>query len=84
MTKSVLAQISFSLAPVTVAPFESFRSALSGNANPFFYVILGFRHGFLGASDSSLLVGAIGMLAINILLYAACYALIRSGWKIKA
>jgi ABC-type polysaccharide/polyol phosphate export permease len=30
------------------------------HANPFFYVISGFRYGFLGVSDSPLLVGAIG------------------------
>ena len=53
------------------------------HANPFFYIISGFRHGFLGASDSPLLVGALGLLAVNIALFAACYSLIRSGWKIK-
>jgi len=53
------------------------------HANPFFYVISGFRFGFLGASDSPLLVGAVGLLALNIGLWAACYALLRSGWKIK-
>ena len=30
------------------------------HANPFFYVISGFRAGFLGVSDSPLLVGGIG------------------------
>ena len=59
----------------------AFRAA--SHANPFFYIISGFRHGFLGASDSPLLVGAIGLLLINIALFATCYALIRSGWKIK-
>ncbi len=53
------------------------------HANPFFYVISGFRAGFLGISDSPLLVGAIGLLVLNLLLWAACYALLRSGWKIK-
>ena len=53
------------------------------HANPFFYIISGFRHGFLGASDSPLLVGAIGLLAVNVVLFAICYSLIRSGWKIK-
>ena len=59
----------------------AFRTA--SHLNPFFYVISGFRHGFLGASDSPLLVGAILLLAINVGLYATCYALLRSGWKIK-
>src|SRR6476469_6151645 len=52
-------------------------------ANPFFYVISGFRAGFLKVSDSPLWVGAIGLLAINVALWAACYALLKSGWKIK-
>lgn len=59
----------------------AFRAA--SHLNPFFYVISGFRHGFLGASDSPLMVGAVLLLFINVALYAACYALLKSGWKIK-
>jgi ABC-2 type transport system permease protein len=51
--------------------------------NPFFYVISGFRAGFLGSSDSPLLVGALGLLMLNVILWGACYLLLRSGWKIK-
>jgi ABC-2 type transport system permease protein len=51
--------------------------------NPIFYVISGFRAGFLGASDSPLLVGGIALLVLNIALWAICYAVLRSGWKIK-
>jgi ABC-2 type transport system permease protein len=57
--------------------------AAVSHANPFFYVISGFRYGFLGVTDSPLPVGAAGLLAINVLLWALCYALLRSGWKIK-
>ena len=53
------------------------------HANPVFYVISGFRAGFLGASDSPLWVGSAGLLLLNILLWAACYSLLKSGWKIK-
>ena len=53
-------------------------------ANPFFYVISGFRHGFLGVTDSPLLVGAVGLLVLNAVLCLLCLALLRSGWKIKA
>ncbi len=53
------------------------------HANPFFYVISGFRAGFLGFSDSPLAVGAISLLGINLALWALCYALLKSGWKIK-
>ena len=54
------------------------------HANPFFYVISGFRYGFLGVSDSPVMLGAAGLLALNLALWAACYALLRSGWRIKA
>ncbi|HET9811682.1 MAG TPA: ABC transporter permease [Sphingomicrobium sp.] len=54
------------------------------HANPFFYVISGFRYGFLGISDSPIVVGAVGLLVLNLALWAACYALLKSGWKIKA
>ena len=53
------------------------------HANPFFYVISGFRAGFLGVSDSPLLVGGIALLGINLALWAGCYWLLKSGWKIK-
>ena len=54
------------------------------HANPFFYVISGFRAGFLGVSDSPLLVGSVALLLLNIVLWILCYALLKSGWKIKA
>jgi ABC-2 type transport system permease protein len=53
------------------------------HANPFFYVISGFRAGFLGVSDSPLLVGAVGLLVLNVALWALNYWLLKSGWKIK-
>ena len=53
------------------------------HANPFFYVISGFRAGFLGISDSPLWIGAVGLLVLNIALWAICFTLLKSGWKIK-
>ena len=53
------------------------------HANPFFYVISGFRHGFLSEADSPIYVGATLLALINIVLFAACYCLLKSGWKIK-
>ena len=53
------------------------------HANPFFYVISGFRYGFLGITDSPLWAGAALLLVLNIALWALCYALLKSGWKIK-
>lgn len=54
------------------------------HANPFFYVISGFRYGFLGRSDSPVLFGALLLLAINLAFGAAAYALLKSGWKLKS
>jgi ABC-2 type transport system permease protein len=51
--------------------------------NPFFYVISGFRFGFLRQADSPILIGAGVLLALNLALLGLCYALLRSGWKIK-
>lgn len=57
-------------------------------ANPFFYVISGFRFGFLGASDigdSNLAVmhGAVGLGLLDVALAAVGYLVLRSGWKLK-
>jgi len=56
-------------------------------ANPFFYVISGFRYGFLGQSDigdaTHVAGAALGLLAFNGMLALIAYRLLRSGWKIK-
>jgi ABC-2 type transport system permease protein len=52
-------------------------------ANPFFYMIDGFRYGFFGASDvapqASLAVVAISFVAVA----AACLLLLKSGYKLR-
>jgi ABC-2 type transport system permease protein len=53
------------------------------HANPFFYVISGFRYGFLGTSDSHIATGVAVLLLVNAALGVLCYTLIRSGWKLK-
>jgi ABC-2 type transport system permease protein len=53
-------------------------------ANPFFYVISGFRYGFLGLSDSPIGFGAALILAIDIALGFLCYFLLKRGWKLKS
>lgn len=57
--------------------------------NPFFYVISGFRFGFLGQSDigdtnTAVLNGAIGLGVLNVVLALVLYRLLRSGWKLKS
>jgi len=54
------------------------------HANPFFYVISGFRYGFLGTTDSPVLFGALFLLLVNMALCALCYVLLRRGWRLKA
>lgn len=53
------------------------------HANPFFYVISGFRYGFLREADSPVAFGAMLLLALNLGLFTLCYLLLRSGWKIR-
>ncbi|TMM46264.1 multidrug ABC transporter permease [Qipengyuania marisflavi] len=56
--------------------------------NPFFYVISGFRYGFLGRSDigdsNAVMIAAAGLLGFNLLLAAIAYRLLKSGWKIRS
>lgn len=58
--------------------------ASMARVNPFFYVIDGFRAGFIGVSDGHLLEGAIGLAIVNALLWFSCYRVMRSGWKLRA
>jgi len=53
------------------------------HANPFFYIISGFRYGFLGTADSPIIVGSIAILAVDVVLGVTCYVLLRNGWKLK-
>jgi len=58
-------------------------------ANPFFYVISGFRFGFLGASDigdtnAAVLNGALYVGALDLALVGVLFVLLRSGWKLKS
>ncbi len=54
------------------------------HANPFFYIISGFRYGFLGVADSPVGFGAVLLLVINLGLGILTYLLLKSGWKLKA
>jgi ABC-2 type transport system permease protein len=56
--------------------------------NPFFYVISGFRFGFLGRSDIgdtnlAVINSAIGIGLLNAVLVLVTYLVLRSGWKLK-
>ncbi|HXH16714.1 MAG TPA: ABC transporter permease [Sphingomonas sp.] len=53
------------------------------HANPFFYIISGFRYGFLGMADSPVMIGGIVILVIDLALALLCYRLLKTGWKLK-
>jgi ABC-2 type transport system permease protein len=53
-------------------------------ANPFFYMIDGFRWGFTVHADGSLAVGAVVVAAINLILGAVAYRMFQTGYKLKA
>ncbi len=57
-------------------------------ANPFFYVISGFRYGFLGESDigegsGAIIQAAIGLGVLNLSMAYVVYRVLQSGWKLK-
>ena len=54
------------------------------NFNPFFYNIDGFRYAFIGQSDSSLFVGSVTLIAINLILFFFCYLMFKTGYKLKS
>ncbi len=53
------------------------------HANPFFYIISGFRYGFLGKADSNVINGAIILLVANLVFGFIVYKVLKSGWKLK-
>ncbi|RSU49278.1 ABC transporter permease [Sphingomonas sp. S-NIH.Pt15_0812] len=59
----------------------SFRAF--SHANPFFYIISGFRYGFLGVADSPIALGSLVVLGIDVVLGLACYLLLKRGWRLK-
>lgn len=54
------------------------------HVNPFFYMIDGFRYGFVGVSDDTLGVGLAVMAGVNLVLLLGAYAMIASGYKLKS
>ena len=52
--------------------------------NPFFYMIDGFRYGFLGKSDGSISVGLIYLTILSIVMWYIAFFLYKKGYKIKS
>ena len=51
--------------------------------NPFFYLIDGFRYGFIGHADGSLAVGAVVVLVVNVGLWALTHRMFAVGYRLK-
>ncbi|MDX2233946.1 MAG: ABC transporter permease [Hyphomonadaceae bacterium] len=66
---------------VTALP-EPFRSFV--HWNPVFFLIDGFRYGFIGAPDGPIVVAAVVSVLFAVALSALCWWVIRSGWRLKA
>jgi ABC-2 type transport system permease protein len=50
--------------------------------NPFFYMIDGFRYGFIGHADGSLTIGVAVMLVLNLALWMICQRMLASGYSL--
>ncbi|MBP7705249.1 MAG: ABC transporter permease [Caulobacter sp.] len=61
---------------------EPFRTA--SHYNPFFYLIDGFRYGFIGHADGNLLVGVLMVAALNVALFLWCWRMFVTGWRLKS
>jgi len=51
--------------------------------NPFFYMIDGFRYGFIGQSDGTLVLGLFVMFGINLFLAIVAWRMLTTGYKLK-
>jgi len=52
--------------------------------NPFFYIIDGFRYGFLGVSDGSIKFGLLYLITLSFITWLVAYILFKKGYKIKS
>ena len=52
--------------------------------NPFFYLIDGFRYGFIGHAEGSLMMGVALTSVLTVVMACACWMVFRSGWRLKS
>ncbi len=57
---------------------------MAAHFNPFFYMIDGFRYGFIGHTDTNPLLGAAVMLGVNAGLALLCWRMFARGYKLRA
>ena len=60
-------------------PFETLS-----HFNPFFYLIDGFRYGFIGSADGSLVAGMLTTVALTLVVGWVAYEAFRRGWRLKS
>ena len=53
-------------------------------ANPFFYMIDGFRYSFIGKADGSIFIGLIYLSVLSLVSWFVTYLLYKKGYKIKS
>ena len=53
-------------------------------ANPFFYMIDGFRYSFIGQADGSITVGLVYLTILSLVSWFLTYLLYKNGYKIKS
>jgi ABC-2 type transport system permease protein len=51
--------------------------------NPFFYMIDGFRAGFLGRAEGGIATGLVVVLAADVVLLVVCHRLFARGWRMR-
>jgi len=67
----------------TLDKLPEFLQTIS-KANPFFYMIDGFRYCFIGKSDGSIIVGITYLSILSLLSWFIAYYLFEKGYKIKS
>jgi ABC-2 type transport system permease protein len=67
----------------SVAQFPEVLRAVT-RFNPFFYMIDGFRYGFIGHAEAPLWEGAAVLIGINVILWAMALRMLVTGYKLKS
>tara|TARA_Y100001970_G_scaffold212978_1_gene260176 strand:+ start:403 stop:1215 length:813 start_codon:yes stop_codon:yes gene_type:complete len=67
----------------TIENLPQFLQVIS-KCNPFFYMIDGFRYGFLEQSDGSIFIGSFYLIILALILWLMTYLLYKKGYKIKS
>ena len=67
----------------TIDKLPNYLQTIS-KANPFFYMIDGFRYSFIGSADGSILFGLIYLISLSVIISFTSYLLYKKGYKIRS